>query len=144
MADWLSGAILAAGHGQRLRPASGAVPKALVELAGQPLLFRQIDLLTRIGVKPIHVIVNSETASSLDERKLRFASTIELLVADTANSMESLLTLGQHIAPGFFLLMTVDAILSATHLHDFVTKATKTIANPRLRLDGALGVVKWR
>ena len=61
MVGRLSGAILAAGRGQRLRPASGMLPKPLIDLGGQPLLLRQIDLLIKTGVSPIYVIVNSET-----------------------------------------------------------------------------------
>jgi NDP-sugar pyrophosphorylase family protein len=144
MAGGLSGAILAAGQGRRLRRASGGIPKPLVNLGGQPLLFRQIDSLIEAGAFPIHAIVNSETHRLMRERRLRPPDGVELLVRDTANSMESLLSLGEHIAPGFFLLMTVDAVLHRSDVRSFVTNATKTIANPRLRLDGALGVVKWR
>jgi NDP-sugar pyrophosphorylase family protein len=144
MAGRLSGAILAAGHGQRLRPASGAVPKPLVDLSGQPLLLRQIDLLIKSGMSPIHVIVNSETHRLMHQRGLRKPDGVELLVCDTANSMESLLRLGEHIASGFFLLMTVDAVLCAADFRNFVTNATKIVANARSRLDGVLGVVEWR
>jgi NDP-sugar pyrophosphorylase family protein len=144
MAGRLSGAILAAGSGQRLRPASGTVPKPLVELQGQPLLFRQFDLLIKLGTSPIYVIINSETHRLMQQRGLRPPDGVELLVEDTANSMESLLRLGEHIIPGYFLLMTVDAVMHAADLHSFVTNATKITANPQLRLDGALGVVRWR
>jgi choline kinase len=144
MADRLSGAILAAGHGQRLRRAAGGVPKPLIELGGEPLLLRQIGLLHRIGANPIHVIINSETHDLMRERGLGLPASVELLVRDTANSMESVLSLGEPIAPGFFLLMTVDAVVSTAELRKFVTNATKIIANPQLHFGGALGVVKWR
>jgi choline kinase len=144
MVGRLSGAILAAGHGQRLRRAGGGLPKPLVDLAGQPLLLRQIDLLVETGVNPIHVIVNSETDRLMSERDVRLPDGVELLIGDTANSMESLLKLGEHIAPGFFLLMTVDAVLYASDIRNFVTKATKLTARSRWPLDGALGVVQWR
>ena len=144
MADRLSGAVLAAGRGQRLRTVSGAVPKPLIDLAGQPMLLRQIDLLSRIGASPIHVIINSETHGLMHQRGLLLPDTVDLLVCDTANSMESLLLLGEHIAPGLFVLITVDAVLYASDMQTFVTNATKIATNPELRLDGALGVVKWR
>jgi NDP-sugar pyrophosphorylase family protein len=144
MAHRLSGAILAAGRGQRLRPASGAVPKALVELGGKPLLLRQIDLLSRTGASPIHVIINSETHHLMHQRSLQLSRDIDLLVCDTANSMESLLELGERIAPGLFLLMTVDAVVPASDLLIFVTNATKIVGTDQLQLDGVLGVVKWR
>src|SRR2546430_525591 len=144
MAGRLSGAILAAGYGQRLRGASGGVPKPLVDLGGQPLLLRQVDVLTETGASPIHVIVNSETPRLMLERQLHSPNCVDLVIADTPNSMESLLRLGEHIAPGVFLLMTVDAILYARDVLRFVTNATKIMAKPGLRLSGALGVVQWR
>lgn len=144
MAGRLSGAILAAGRGQRLRPASAELPKPLIDLDDQPLLLRQIRMLARAGVGPIHVIVNSETHRLMHQRGLRLPDQVELLVRDTANSMESLLGLGEQLAPGSFVLMTVDAVLYGWDIQTFVTNATKIIANPQLRLDGVLGVVKWR
>jgi mannose-1-phosphate guanylyltransferase len=135
---------LAAGHGQRLRPASGGLPKPLIHLGGRPLLLRQIGLLMATGASPIHVIVNSETHNLMVAQGLRLPDCVELMVRDTANSMESLLNLGERIGRGFFLLMTVDAVLYASHFLDFVTNATKSVANAQMRLDGALAVVKWR
>jgi choline kinase len=140
----LSGAILAAGHGQRLRQASGGLPKPLIDLGGQPLLLRQISLLIKTGISPIHVIVNSETHRLIREHNMRWPDAVDVLIGDTANSMESLLRLGERIAPGFFAMMTVDAIMRASDLQIFVANATKSIGNPQLGLDGALGVVKWR
>ena len=144
MVGRLSGAILAAGHGQRLRQASGGIPKPLVDVGGEPLLLRQIRILTQVGLRPIQVIVNSETHRLMNQRGLRSGDRVELVVADTANSMESLLKLGEHIPPGLFLLMTVDAVLPSSDVRNFVTDATKTITKPQSRLDGALGVVRWR
>ena len=144
MADRLSGAIVAAGRGERLRPVSGTIPKPLVELAGKPLLIRQIDLLIDNGVHPIHVIVNSETGSLMYEHGVRLPRIVELLTCDTANSMESLMRLGEQITSEFFVMMTVDAILYARDVRHFVTHATKIIGNPAAWLDGAIGVVKWR
>lgn len=143
MVDRLSGAILAAGRGERLRPASAGLPKPLINLGGRPLLLRQIDLLHRAGLDPIHVIVNCETRRLMHELNVVMPDNVELIVRDTANSMESLLSLGERISPGFFLLMTVDAVLFAGDVRRFVTKATKTAAKSTSRLDGVLGVVKW-
>jgi len=48
--------ILAAGRGRRLRQLGGDRPKCLVELAGQPLIVRQIAALRRGGVDEIAVV----------------------------------------------------------------------------------------
>jgi choline kinase len=144
VAQRLSGAILAAGRGERLRPISGAIPKPLVDINGEPLLTRQIRIMGRAGASPIHVIVNSETHRLIHERRLLSAVNADILVRDTPNSMESLLTLGERVAPGKFLVLMVDAVMPSAELERFVTNATKTTSNMELRLDGALGVVKWR
>jgi mannose-1-phosphate guanylyltransferase len=45
--------LLAAGTGTRLRPLTDTVPKALVEIAGRPLLDRWIEMLVAAGVERI-------------------------------------------------------------------------------------------
>lgn len=140
----LSGAIIAAGRGERLRGASGGIPKPLVDLAGEPMITRQARTMLSMGARPVHVIVNSETARLMRERGLELPAGVDLCVRDTANSMESLLTLGERIAGGRFLLATVDSITSDDEYRHFVTRATD-LTDPAAHLfDGALGVVKWR
>jgi NDP-sugar pyrophosphorylase family protein len=190
--DGLSGAIIAAGRGERLRDAVHGVPKPLVEIGGETLLVRQARSLVSVGASPVHVIVNAETAGMLhdrsvaserelaqdeserarydaraekahdrqlaqaeerargnreraDDRGFALPPEVELYVRDTPNSMESLLTLGEHIAPGRFLMTTVDAILSRSELARFAKLAIELTdsRNPDA-LDGALGVVRWR
>lgn len=53
----VAGVLLAAGEGSRL-----GRPKALVELGGAPLVERGIDLLTRGGCAPVHVVVGAGAA----------------------------------------------------------------------------------
>jgi NDP-sugar pyrophosphorylase family protein len=140
----LSGAIIAAGRGDRLRGASGGLPKPLVELAGEPLITRQARAMLSMGACPVHVIVNSETALLMRERGLEMPGGVDLCVRDTANSMESLLTLGERIAGSRFLLATVDAVTSEDEFRRFVARATNLTDPAAHGFDGALGVVKWR
>ena len=44
-------AILAGGLARRLRPATETVPKALIEIAGEPFLSRQLRLLSASGIQ---------------------------------------------------------------------------------------------
>jgi NDP-sugar pyrophosphorylase family protein len=145
MASGLSGAIIAAGRGERLRAASGGVPKPLVELGGEALLMRQARALAALGARPVHAIINSETAGMIHDRGLLMPPDLEICVRDTANSLESLLMLGELLAPGHFLMTTVDAVMASAEFAGFLKRARAQTdpAGPD-PLDGALGVVTWR
>lgn len=146
MPNILSGAIIAAGRGERLRPATAGLPKPLVELGGKTLLLRQIELMQRCGLARVYVIVNTETAGLLEQRGIALPPGVDLCVADPPTSMESILTLGARIPPGCFMLATVDAIVAESEFQRFYAQA-RSLIDSRAgvgRFDGALGVVKWR
>lgn len=48
--------ILAAGRGERMRPITASLPKALVEVHGRSLLERHLDALSEAGIK--NVVIN--------------------------------------------------------------------------------------
>jgi NDP-sugar pyrophosphorylase family protein len=50
-------AILAGGLATRLRPITEIVPKALVDVNGQPFVFHQVELLRRHGLRDIVLLV---------------------------------------------------------------------------------------
>lgn len=49
--------ILAGGLASRLRPLTEAIPKALIEINGQPFLWHQLELLKRRGIKRVVLAV---------------------------------------------------------------------------------------
>jgi len=59
--------ILAAGRGERMRPLSDTTPKPLLEVAGKPLIVRQIEALARAGLREI-VINAAHLADALVAR----------------------------------------------------------------------------
>ncbi len=145
MSDSLTGAIIAAGRGDRLRSAAAALPKPLVEVGGEALLVRQIRMMLAMGIARVSVIINSETDRIRQEMGIKLPAGTELLVADTPSSMESLLRLGDLIPPGRFLLSTVDTVLSEGEFGRFFDQA-RALTDPASGpgFDGALGVVPWR
>ena len=58
--------ILAGGKGTRLRERLGDLPKPLIDVAGSPLLERQIDLLKRYGFDSIYILVNYQAKKIVD------------------------------------------------------------------------------
>lgn len=50
-------AILAGGLASRLRPLTDEVPKALLEVAGRPFVFHQLELLERQGIRRVVLCV---------------------------------------------------------------------------------------
>lgn len=50
--------IMAGGEGTRLRPLTETIPKPMVDIAGMPLLERQIQRLARSGLKRVYLSVN--------------------------------------------------------------------------------------
>jgi len=142
MVSGFQGAIIAAGRGERLRASSGVdLPKPLVQVGGMPLLARQASAMLSAGAGEVVAIVNSETASLTHD--LVFPPALKLVVRDTASSLESLLTLGESLRAGHFLLATVDAMVADDELRRFVEQARELTEATR-RFDGVLAVVKWR
>ncbi|MSQ54882.1 MAG: nucleotidyltransferase family protein [Betaproteobacteria bacterium] len=60
--------ILAAGRGERLRPLTDRLPKALVELGGKPLIAWHIEKLARAGIRDI--VVNVSHLGAMIESRL--------------------------------------------------------------------------
>jgi NDP-sugar pyrophosphorylase family protein len=138
----MQGAILAAGRGERLRRAS-TLPKPLVALAGRPLLWRQADAMRAAGAESVVAVINSETAAAAAKLGLTLPTGATLFVRDTRSSLETWFELGKHLAPGWFVAATVDAVMARAEMAWFVAQAQAQV-QLQPALVGVLGVVKWR
>jgi choline kinase len=135
------GAIIAAGRGERLRRSGGAtLPKPLVKLGGATLLERQAGAMLAAGASEVLAVINSETAALA--RGIAFPAALRIVVRDTESSMESLFTLGEHLAPGNFLLATVDSVVAQAEFARFVGAARESTGGGKF--DGVLAVTRWR
>jgi choline kinase len=148
MVKKLQGAIIAAGRGDRLRTSTREdIPKPLVKLDGEAMLSRQARALLAAGASSVVAVINSETArvAGENEMALEISRSVRLVVRDTANSMETMLALGEVLEPGWFIASTVDAVIPQAELARFVNESRRKIEECRDKnLAGVLAVTRWR
>ncbi|MGA9725059.1 MAG: NTP transferase domain-containing protein [Candidatus Binatus sp.] len=142
----LQGAIIAAGRGERLRISTrDDIPKPLVMLGGEAMLSRQARALLDAGASSVVAVINSETARVASEIALEIPPSVRLVVRDTANSMETMLALGDVLEPGWFIAATVDAVIPQAELARFVNESRRKIEEcADKNLAGVLAVTRWR
>ncbi|MGO8804667.1 NTP transferase domain-containing protein [Candidatus Binatus sp.] len=148
MVKGLQGAIIAAGRGERLRNSTrDDIPKPLVKLGGEAMLSRQARALIAAGASSVVAVINSETARVARENEMAFEmpASFRLVVRDTANSMETMLALGEVVHPGWFIAATVDAVIPQAELARFVNESRRKIEDcSEKKFAGVLAVTRWR
>ena len=106
----LSGGIIAAGEGRRLREAGFSMPKPLVPVAGIPLIEWVLRNFLAVGITSPVIIVNEQARPCVDWVRSRFPEhEIEFIVRTTRSSLESFLAVSRRLAGGRSLISTVDA-----------------------------------
>lgn len=104
-------AIIAAGEGSRLAQEGVAKPKPLVELQGEPMIGRLINIMLRCNAQSISIIVNEHMAEVREYlESLTLPVPLNLVVKTTPSSMHSFWHLSRVIPQGKFCLTTVDTI----------------------------------
>lgn len=105
--------VLAGGRGERLRPLTRDVPKALVPIAGQPLLAHQIANLSRCGITDILLVVGHHAdairARFGDGREHKVA--LDYFVESTPLGTAGALALLRDQLPDPFLLLYGDLMV---------------------------------
>jgi len=104
-------AIIAAGEGSRLAQEGVAKPKPLVELNGEPMILRLMNIFCRCNAQSISVIINDfmpEVKEFLHSLQLNVP--LNVVVKSTPSSMHSFWHLSKVMEPGKFCLTTVDTI----------------------------------
>lgn len=106
--------IIAAGEGSRLVTEGVSRPKPLVELCGEPMIGRLINIFVRCGAESVSVIVNEqmrEVAEYLRELRGGLPVDLNIVVKSTPSSMHSFYELSSLMeGKGKFIITTVDTI----------------------------------
>jgi choline kinase len=102
--------LLAAGLGSRLGPAAGGLPKALVPVAGRPLLGHAVDFAARLEPQEI-VVVGGFQFAAVADAVARLGLPVRLVenIRFRGGNLLSLLAARSEVR-GEFLLMNVDHI----------------------------------
>ena len=114
-------AIIAAGEGSRLAQEGVAKPKPLVELQGEPMIGRLINIMLRCNAESISIIVNErmkQVRAYLE--RLELPVPLNLVVKTTPSSMHSLWHLSRVIPAGKFCLTTVDTIFKEKDFKGYI------------------------
>ncbi len=114
-------AIIAAGEGSRLAQEGVSKPKPLVELQGEPMIGRLINIMLRCNAQSISIIVNehmTEVRNYLES--LTLPVPLNLVVKTTPSSMHSFWHLSKVIPKGKFCLTTVDTIFKETDFKGYI------------------------
>lgn len=122
----LSGGIIAAGEGSRLRQAGWAVPKPMVPVAGVPLIESAITNFVAAGITRLSIIVNEQERDCAAWVRRRFPELdLRLTVKTTASSLESFREIVAGPGGGRMLVSTVDAWCRAADFRRFVEAALR-------------------
>ncbi len=120
----LTGGVIAAGEGSRLRRAGFTVPKPLVPVAGVPLIASVLRNFQSAGIASIRVIVNEEGRDTAEWARSRFPGIdLDFVVKTTASSLESFVEVAAARAGGPILVSTVDAWCAQEDFVGFVEAA---------------------
>ena len=120
----LTGGIIAAGEGSRLRRDGFTVPKPLVEVAGVSLIEAAIRNFETAGITPLVIIVNERELDCVERVRERFPHLpVRFIVKTTASSLESFLEVTGTPGGGRMLVSTVDAWCRPADFTHFVEAA---------------------
>lgn len=114
-------AIIAAGEGSRLAQEGVAKPKPLVDICGEPMIGRLINLFCRCNAESISIIVNVQMTEVREYiESLSLDIPLNLVVKTTPSSMHSFFELSRVIPKGRFCLTTVDTIFREQDFRPYI------------------------
>lgn len=120
-------AIIAAGEGSRLAQEGVEKPKPLVEINGEPMIGRLVNIFCRCNAESISVIVNEQMRDvQAFVKALNPGVPLNVVVKSTPSSMHSFYELSRVMPSGKFCLTTVDTIFRETDFRGYIEAMEKS------------------
>jgi len=77
--------VMAAGHGTRMRPLTDMTPKALIKVAGKPMVDHAIDRLKAAGIT--RIVVNIHAFADQMRAHLAARTDVEIIISDESDAI---------------------------------------------------------
>ena len=106
--------ILAGGRGERVRPVTDVIPKALIPIDGIPILSRQISQLERVGIRDV-IVLTGYLSESIDKycRNQFNSMNVRCIASNPAFSPAERLLASKEIIGDDFLLVYCDNLATS-------------------------------
>ena len=114
-------AIIAAGEGSRLAQEGVAKPKPLVDLQGEPMIGRLLNIMLRCNAQSISIIVNEHMTEVREYLEgLELPVPLNIVIKSTPSSFHSFYELKPYLEGSKFCLTTVDPIFREQEFADYI------------------------
>ncbi len=135
--------ILAAGEGSRLRPFTATRPKAMLSIAGKPILQYVIEALAQNGVRSLALVVGYRREQIFDYfgSGEQFGVEITYLTQEQRLGTAHALAQAREVVEGEFLVLSGDKLISADTVAQFVTVRPEAVLVRRVSNPTRYGVV---
>jgi len=135
--------ILAAGEGQRLRPFTATKPKAMLSIAGKPILQYVIESLAQNGIRDIIIVVGYRREQVFDYMGSgeRFGVDITYVTQERQLGTAHALTQAKAVTESEFLVLPGDNLIEADAISQFVVVKPEAMLVSRVDNPARYGVV---
>jgi histidinol-phosphate phosphatase family protein len=120
--------ILAGGRGERVRPVTDTLPKALIPINGKPIIKHQLEQLERIGIKEV-IVLTGYLASSIQSYCDQLESDLEItcVESDPEDSPAQRLLKSRNLIGNDFLIIYCDNFILADSDIDAVLQSNSNL-----------------
>ena len=116
--------ILAGGRGERIRPISDTLPKALVPIEGKPILAHHIEQLERVGVRDVFILTGY-LAKSIASYCKKMNTSMKLHCIESkpdATPAQRILNSYKNIGDEFLLIYCDNFVVSDSNIESVLKK----------------------